>query len=362
VVTDGKGGVLTALHVVDGATRVEALLFDARRASYAPMDGGLTRLMFEAAAQLKDVTVEARDPVADLARVRVSSSTEHLRRLPWAANPAVAGESVLALGHPQEAAWSATVGRVSALPQGYIQHDALLAPGHSGGPLLNLAGEVVGINTARAESTGNGVAYARPAAFAAWMVPQVPRGLGAVNLSSPTDAVLSCLHAREAGRETLAQCVDWEAWKALAGSHDEGFVSTQSRRMVEALKANDARPPWWPPWTQLAWARGVRVEDEVPAGPDHAWVRVAFHDGAGELLNVSVCVARKQGAWRWCAVPPQGAVARLPTGWSPPAWPQGDAAAALAAWLPPTDVGTAQAQGGGGGGDTNARAPSRQVR
>jgi S1-C subfamily serine protease len=136
---DRRGYILTNNHVVEGAEQIKVTLPDERafRATLVGVD------RFTDLAVLK---IEARDlsvlPLGDSSRLAV-------------------GETVIAIGSPLwiEGGPTVTVGVVSALGRSMeqpglpilhdlIQTDAAINPGNSGGPLLNLAGKVVGINTA----------------------------------------------------------------------------------------------------------------------------------------------------------------------------------------------------------------------
>jgi S1-C subfamily serine protease len=97
-----------------------------------------------------------RDPGTDLAVLRIQQDTG--RAVRTAAKPARVGQPVIALGKPEPAGVQASFGIVTALGEGlrtmrgsvldkYIATDATPYPGFSGGPLLSLTGEVVGLNT-----------------------------------------------------------------------------------------------------------------------------------------------------------------------------------------------------------------------
>lgn len=102
-----------------------------------------------------DATLTARNPRLDLALLRVDA-----RDLPAAiaadSRLLRVGELVLAIGHPWGQPWVVTAGIVSAVGEvpvndeggkaAYIRSDVRLAPGNSGGPMLNARGEVIGIN------------------------------------------------------------------------------------------------------------------------------------------------------------------------------------------------------------------------
>jgi S1-C subfamily serine protease len=159
VVVNASGAVLTALHVVDGAAQI--------RVEFA--DGT------QAAAQ-----VTARQPVHDVAVLAVDRLPEVVVPAVLAGPPPV-GDTVFAVGNPLGLRASLTAGVVSATGrtitppsgpalEGLIQFDAAVNPGNSGGPLLNRAGQVVGVVTALANPANQdffvGVGFAVPIATA----------------------------------------------------------------------------------------------------------------------------------------------------------------------------------------------------
>ncbi|WBQ04122.1 S1C family serine protease [Kribbella sp. CA-293567] len=136
---DQQGHVVTNAHVVEGASNVSLVLSNRR-------------------------TVAARvvgvDPDNDLAVLQVSGDVEGLRALTLGRSSSLrVGDPVLAVGSPLGLEGTVTAGIVSAVGrqarfgdngnrQTAIQTDAAINPGNSGGPLVNAAGQVVGVNTA----------------------------------------------------------------------------------------------------------------------------------------------------------------------------------------------------------------------
>ena len=151
IVDAQKGYILTNNHVIDKADEITVTLVDGRN---------LTAKLVGA------------DPEADIAVVQVPA--ENLTALPTADSDALrVGDFVLAIGNPFGLGQTVTSGIVSALGrtglgiEGYedfIQTDASINPGNSGGALVNLRGELVGINTAiLAPGGGNvGIGFAIP--------------------------------------------------------------------------------------------------------------------------------------------------------------------------------------------------------
>lgn len=137
-VIDDEGLVVTNHHVVDGARSVRVRLSDGRR--------------FEA-------EVVGSDPATDLALLRLHGADELPAVTLGQSKSLQVGDWVVAVGNPMGLDHSATVGIISGKGRGsmglyadsyldFLQTDADIAPGSSGGPLFNLRGEVVGINTA----------------------------------------------------------------------------------------------------------------------------------------------------------------------------------------------------------------------
>ncbi len=205
-----SGLVLTNLHVVEDAKSVGAMLYDPSRTSYSPLDGGLNRYLFEYQRDLIPAKLTRADPVVDLAIVTLDAAAVPKGHARLATEPPQPGDRVIALGHPGETLWASTVGIVSAIHSGVIQHDAPVSPGNSGGPLLNDRGEVVGINTNKLRGENSNVSFARPIALAASLVSDVVQPF-ALDLSTPERAVLSCMRAFELASPAVLECCDWDA-------------------------------------------------------------------------------------------------------------------------------------------------------
>jgi len=154
-VYDKKGHILTNNHVVDRATAIEVTF----------IDGTVARAI-----------LVGTDPYSDLAVIKVNIDSSLLYPLPLgSSSDLVVGETVIAIGNPYGLSNSMTVGIVCQLGRelstsgryvivDVIQTDAAINKGNSGGPMLNLKGEVVGMNTAILTMTGEwqGIGFAIP--------------------------------------------------------------------------------------------------------------------------------------------------------------------------------------------------------
>ncbi len=230
------GVVLTNLHVVEGAKTLGAMIYDPKRTTYSPLDGGLNRYLFEYQRDLLPAKLTRADAVVDLAIVTFAEPPSSLHALRLGHEPPRAGERVVALGHPGEALWSSTVGIVSALHQGVIQHDAPVSPGASGGPLLNDRGEVVGINTYKLRGEAGNVSFARPVDLAANLLAALAQPF-ALDLSTPERSSLSCMRALELASPAILGCFDWDRmYEATMARHWDRLaqMDPEERRRKEA--------------------------------------------------------------------------------------------------------------------------------
>ncbi|MDB5414746.1 MAG: endopeptidase [Rubritepida sp.] len=154
-VIDPAGYVVTNNHVIGQAQRVTISI-----------QGG----------QELPARVVGGDELSDLALLRIESRTP-LVAVPWGTSASMrVGQWVLAAGNPFGLGGSVTSGIVSARGRDigagpfddFLQTDAAINPGNSGGPLFNLAGEVIGINTAIYSPSGAnaGIGFATPSDLA----------------------------------------------------------------------------------------------------------------------------------------------------------------------------------------------------
>ena len=171
VLVDPSGLVVTNNHVIEGADQVKVSLADKRE--------------FEAEIVLKDSR-------SDLAVLRLKAHNERFPALEFADSDALAvGDLVLAIGNPFAVGQTVTHGIVSAVArtqvgitdyQFFIQTDAAINPGNSGGALVDLAGYLVGINTAIFSRSGGsqGIGFAIPANMVKVVVASARSGVSTV--------------------------------------------------------------------------------------------------------------------------------------------------------------------------------------
>lgn len=150
IIDAGKGYILTNQHVISGAQEIKVTLSDDRE--------------FNA-------RVLGTDQETDLALIQIPA--EQLQEVPRADSDQLqVGDYAVAIGNPFGLRHTATLGIISALGrtgigrgiENYIQTDAPINPGNSGGALVNLNGELVGINTMIFSQTGGniGIGFAIP--------------------------------------------------------------------------------------------------------------------------------------------------------------------------------------------------------
>ena len=193
VIDAGRGLVLTNAHVVDQVDSVEVTLADGRQ-----LDGEVVGV----------------DGVTDLAVVRVRGVRD-LQAAPLGDSEALeVGDWAIALGSPYGLERTVTLGIVSSLHRdinslGFadkrldlIQTDAAINPGNSGGPLIDAAGQVIGINTLVRSGPGAGLGFAIPINLARRVADQLASGQPVVHPYLGLQLVpLTARRARENNRD-----------------------------------------------------------------------------------------------------------------------------------------------------------------
>ena len=151
IIVRDEGYILTNSHVVDKADKIRVRLSDGREF---------------------DAEVRGTYPTADIAVIKLKEKVDKLTVAKLADSDKVrVGEFAIAIGAPFELDYSVTFGHVSAKGRGnltggpelqdFIQTDASINFGNSGGPLVNLDGEVIGINS-MIRGVGTGIGFAIP--------------------------------------------------------------------------------------------------------------------------------------------------------------------------------------------------------
>ena len=211
------GYILTNNHVVEGATRVQV--------HYGADENGN-------GGHTVNARIVGRDPATDIALVKIDvpgtlpniplGDSDRIRKGDWA----------IAVGNPFQFENTLTVGVISAKGralglseqtrsfENFIQTDAAINFGNSGGPLLNIAGEVVGINTA-IRGGAQGLGFATPINTAKRLLPQlrqgkVTRGYLGMQIQEVSDQIAQAFGLSEA-RGALVQSVEPGKPAAQAG-------------------------------------------------------------------------------------------------------------------------------------------------
>ena len=157
------GIIVTNNHVIEGADEITVILYDET----------------EFSAQLL-----GRDPKADIAVLKIEPEDKNLTFVNWGDSDSMrVGDWTIAIGNPLGLGGTVTAGILSAISRDigsgpyvkFLQTDASINRGNSGGPLFNIEGEVIGINTAIVSQTGGsiGLGFAIPSNSANKIVKQL---------------------------------------------------------------------------------------------------------------------------------------------------------------------------------------------
>lgn len=155
VIVDPDGYIVTNNHVIDQVSEITVKLSDG--------------------TPIRDVRVIGRDPLTDIAILKVEGGP--FVAAAWGdSDDLETGDAVLAVGNPYGLDRTVTSGIISATGrrakisplahQDFLQTDAAVNPGNSGGPLVNMEGQVVGINTAIYGEQNLGISFAIPSVVA----------------------------------------------------------------------------------------------------------------------------------------------------------------------------------------------------
>jgi serine protease Do/serine protease DegQ len=271
VIVDAKNGyIITNAHVIENADEITVTLLDDRKVK---------------------ATIVGRDKPSDVAVLKINAT--NLIDIPLAdSSKAEVGDFVLAIGNPFTLNHTVTSGIISALgrsdlnPESYqdfIQTDAPINPGNSGGALVNLYGELVGVNTAIFSGTGGniGIGFAIPSNMVKAVMTQlikygeVKRGVLGVQLSNSfTPEIAENLGLPNAHGALVTQVVDGSA-AARAGIKAGDVITSMNGSPV--LNGTELR-------NAIGLSRvGEKIELEyVREGKPHtATAVIAERDGSG---------------------------------------------------------------------------------
>jgi Do/DeqQ family serine protease len=229
IVDAAKGYILTNHHVIDKANQIAVTLSDGRTL---------------------DAVLVGSDPETDIAVIQVKDPQLTAVRLGKSDNLRV-GDYVVAIGNPFGLGQTVTSGIISALGrsglgiEGYedfIQTDASINPGNSGGALVNMDGELIGINTAILGPNGAsvGIGFAIPSRMARSLMDQiiefgaVQRGRLGVSVQNLTGELASALKVEGKKGAVITQ-VESGATADKAGLRSGDLVTA-----VNGRKVNDA--------------------------------------------------------------------------------------------------------------------------
>ncbi len=240
-IIDASGIIVTNNHVVDGADEINVVLHD------------------NTILKAELVGVDQR---TDLAVLRVKSD-KPLPVVPFGdSDKAEVGDWVLAIGNPLGFGGSVTSGIVSARGRNinagpyddFIQTDAAINRGNSGGPLFNMAGEVIGINTAIVSPSGGsiGIGFSIPSNLAKNIVAQlrdggrVRRGWIGVNIQQVNEEIAESLSLPGGARGALVARAEENGPAAKAGIQNGDVIlrfNSQDVREMRTLPRIVAETP-----------------------------------------------------------------------------------------------------------------------
>lgn len=163
-IISADGYIVTNQHVIDKAKTINITLYNNEKT---------------------EAEVVGIDKKTDLALLKINTTTPLISASFGDSDVLRVGDWVLAIGNPFGLGGSVTAGIVSAKSRdiesgsydNFIQTDAAINQGNSGGPMFNLKGEVIGVNSAIFSSTGEsmGIGFATPSKMAEWVISQLKR-------------------------------------------------------------------------------------------------------------------------------------------------------------------------------------------
>jgi len=225
--------------------------------------------------------VVGRDAVTDLALLKISVKTP-LPAANWGdSTQARVGDWVLAIGNPFGLGGTVTAGIISATARDihsgpyddYLQTDASINRGNSGGPMFSLSGEVIGINTAIYSPSGGsiGIGFAIPAALAQPIIEQlkangkVERGWIGARIQPMTDEIAESL-GLDKSRGAMIAAVDWASPAEKAKLQPGDVILSYDGKPIERSRQLPRLVADTPPDKQVKltiWRDGKEHETEL---------------------------------------------------------------------------------------------------
>ena len=279
-ILDNVGHVLTNNHVIEGADEITVILQDD------------TRL---------EATVVGRDPKTDLAILKVTPANGMTPVVFGDSDIVRVGDWIVAIGNPFGLGGTVTAGIISARGRDinagpyddFLQTDASINRGNSGGPMFNLKGEVIGINTAIFSPTGGsvGIGFAIPAAVAKTVISQlikhgrVRRGWLGVHIQVVSEEIAESLGLKKAEGALVASVIkDGPAEKAGIRAGDviiefDDRKVAHMRRLPRIVAETDIEKPV----SVLLWRDSKKVTLKVTVGElEDDQAKVASLGGGGK--------------------------------------------------------------------------------
>ena len=290
VILDAAGYVMTNYHVVQGARRVQVVM------ASRPQGASIVRPR----GRTLDATVVGVDEETDLALLKVSGAT--FAPLPLGDSDTLRpGQLVFAFGSPLGLDNTVTMGVVSAVgrqlepddPMVYIQTDAPINPGSSGGPLVNAQGQIVGINTLiLSQGGGNeGLGFAAPSNIVRSVYEQlkahgrVRRGTIGVLVQSITPVLAEALQLPQETGAFVAD-VDADGPAAKAGLRIGDIVVALDGKPIENGRQLDVN--------LYRRAAGAVATLDVVRGKETLRLPVAVDERGDDPLRFATLVTREQ--------------------------------------------------------------------
>lgn len=236
VIVDAKEGyILTNHHVIDGADEIQVSLHDDRTL---------------------DAVIVGSDAATDIALIKVDP--DNLVDLPIGDSDLVeVGDFVIAIGNPFGLGHTVTSGIVSALGrtgisrngyEDFIQTDASINPGNSGGALVNMRGELVGINSVIISRSGGnvGIGFAVPSAIARSIMRQildfgeVRRGLLGVSITTIDKESATALGAEVDSGALISEIVPGSAAEQAGLLVDDIIIRVNNKKIDSGRELSNA--------------------------------------------------------------------------------------------------------------------------